>query len=218
VLKILNVIGAYDYAGATLAFCQQHHVRPKAMQEISKLRSQLVRLCQLHLDVPDLTVDPNLAPPTKQQCKLLCQVLLAGFADQVAIRQDLVDTCIQRPKSIRQTTYMTMWHTEPTFIHPSSIVYYQAGPAPDMLVYNELVHTSKPYLKCVTAIDRAWLPQVASKLCTFGKPLDQPAPKYNDTRTEARVWVQPTFGPKSWPLPLVQITQKKQGSTWVYVQ
>ncbi len=47
------------------------------------------------------------------------------------------------------------------FIHPTSTVYL-LGNAPDFLIYNDLVMTSKPFIHCVTSVDPKWLLEYGS--------------------------------------------------------
>jgi len=62
-------------------------LRWQALHEISKLRQQLTAIANLLR--PHLDLDPNarLPPPTRQQERLLSQVLVAAFADQIAMRK-----------------------------------------------------------------------------------------------------------------------------------
>ena len=45
-------------------------------------------------------------------------------------------------------------------IHPSSVLF---GKKPDCLIFNDLVCTTRPYIRNVTRIDSAWLPELASQ-------------------------------------------------------
>lgn len=46
-------------------------------------------------------------------------------------------------------------------IHPSSVLF---GQAPECVVYNELVRTSRDYMRDLTRIDPAWLPELAPQV------------------------------------------------------
>ncbi|KAJ1846199.1 putative ATP-dependent RNA helicase DHR1, partial [Coemansia sp. RSA 2703] len=99
-----------------------------------------------------------------------------------------------------------------------SVVYAGAGRAaaqmPHAVVYGELQHTSRLWAKVVTAIDPAWLATVAQPLCTFGNPLPYPLPQYNDAHDRMVCHVEPHFGPRSWPLPMVKVEQVRVGTRW----
>ena len=75
--RLLSVVGAYSHdaaRGASLSFCREHFVRPKAMEEIHKLRAQLSQILAANLaglsDVDAARLqDPSLTPPDAAQCK-----------------------------------------------------------------------------------------------------------------------------------------------------
>lgn len=54
---------------------------------------------------------------------------------------------------------------------------------PDLVVYTELAAGARYLMKTVTKIKPEWLAQMVPALCTLGKPLDQPAPRY-DPKTD----------------------------------
>lgn len=92
--KLLNVVGAYEIEclkglSHGEAFCERAFVRPKAMDEIRKLRRQLTNIIQssgipLSTEVAHALLDPKMKPPTLAQQTLILQTLLACFPDHVA--------------------------------------------------------------------------------------------------------------------------------------
>lgn len=114
------------------------------MLEIRKLRRQLTQIVQTQCPGVDICVDPRMPPPSELQCKLLRQIMMAGFIDRVAIRQDLVDASVRYNKR-QPSAYVTMWSDEPAYMHPTSVV-HDTRPAPEMLIYHELLRTSKLWL------------------------------------------------------------------------
>ncbi|RKP24393.1 hypothetical protein SYNPS1DRAFT_29837 [Syncephalis pseudoplumigaleata] len=213
-LKVLAAVGAYEYAGGSESFCEKHFLRSKAMLEIRKLRRQLTEIVQVNCPGVQVSLDPRMAPPSALQRKLLCQILMAGFIDQVAMRKDLVDSSVRFSKR-SPAAYTTMWSTDDVYIHPTSVV-YAARPAPEMVVYGELTRTTKVWLTGVTIVERNWAPMIGKALCSFGKPLTSPAPQYNETKDVATVYIVPSFGPKSWSLPAVKAQQRRVGTRWQF--
>ncbi|KAK9762360.1 putative ATP-dependent RNA helicase DHR1 [Basidiobolus ranarum] len=216
-LKCLNVVGAYDFAGATEKFCDSNYVRVKAMQEIRKLRAQLTHLVQINCPGIDVVMDPRMKPPTPDQLRVIRQVILAGFIDQVAIRKDLVTNEKSGFSSTRGVPYVTMWSEEDVFIHPSSVLYHSKPP--DMIVYQELQRTSKIWLKGITVIRPKWLTSIGKNLCSFSKPLDThgAGKKVISTLKDTQeCFVIPSFGPKYWKLPPQKAQQKRVGARWVF--
>jgi len=61
------------------------------------------------------------------------------------------------------------------YVHPSSGLFSTQHP---YVAYKEIVSTSRPYMKGVSAIDPSWLSRLAGpSLCKLGKPLETPPPK-----------------------------------------
>lgn len=172
------MVGAYEYAGATTAFCEENFLRPKAMEEIRKLRRQLTNMVSANFPDIDVSLDPKMKPPSATQLKVIKQVLTAGFIDSVAIRLDVLETGGGKGtkyKNSRNVVYKLLWSDDEAFIHPSSILYSQEPPA--MLVYSELYKGGKTWLKGVTSVEPKWISKIGKELCTFGRPLDFPLPK-----------------------------------------
>ena len=79
---------------------------------------------------------------------MLKQLLTAAFIDQVAVRKDLVDkkysAGIQYASS-RGVAYKALGILDDVYIHPSSLLF--GGAPPDYLIFQDLVQTSRIYLK-----------------------------------------------------------------------
>ncbi|KAJ1651931.1 putative ATP-dependent RNA helicase DHR1 [Dispira simplex] len=283
-LRLLNTVCAYEYEGGSEAFCLQFFLRPKAMLEVRKLRSQLTKLVQLHCPHVKVWFDPRMKPPSSLQLQILRQTMVAGFIDQLAIRWDLVHTlpppglrtqagnaaAVYRPgKTCRHTAYVTMWSDEPVYVHPTSILYYQSPP--ELLAYRELQRTmgqvnnpnlaldvtlseadkdllkstGRLWIKDNTLAFLSWLHVLGKPLCTFAKPASYPLPRYYHSKDvekltpmqQTRLYrdgseerspdmsgtkdlmvagVTSTFGLKDWPLPMVQVVHRRQGTRWVF--
>ncbi|KAF8967048.1 P-loop containing nucleoside triphosphate hydrolase protein [Flammula alnicola] len=200
--KILSVVGAYEYAGGGQKFCSEHFVRPKAMEEIHKLRAQISSIVHSNFPTTDPGFTPQLSPPTDHQLKVLKQLLTAGFIDQVAVRKDLVDkhqSSGTQYSTSKGVAYRALGVQEDVYIHPSSLLI--AAPPPDYLVYHEIVRTSRAYLKGLTIINPAWLSSLGKDtLCTFSKPVP------NNLGTLMTI---PRFGPEGWELPAIKALPNK---------
>ncbi|ORZ21480.1 P-loop containing nucleoside triphosphate hydrolase protein [Absidia repens] len=217
ILKFLNVVGAYEYSGATTKFCDENFLRPKAMEDIRKLRRQLTNMVASNFPHINICVDPQMKPPSKLQLKLLRQVITAGLIDCVAMRQDVLDTDGGKGLSFKNANnvpYKLMWSDEVAYIHPSSILYGQSPPP--VLIYSELFKGGRNWLKGVTAVEPKWLAKIGKSLCTFGRPLEYPYPKLiGDNKNHRVCHVVPSFGPKGWPLPPIEVEQRRDGTRWV---
>ncbi|KZT12027.1 P-loop containing nucleoside triphosphate hydrolase protein [Laetiporus sulphureus 93-53] len=197
VLRMLSIVGAYEYAGGGHQFCTEHFVRPKAMEEIHKLRAQISSIVQTNFPELETGFVANLPPPNNlQACQSSAQLIAAGFIDQVAARKDLVqrDTSSgNKYTTSKGVPYQAIGVEEDVFIHPSSVLANR--PPPDFVVYLEVVRTSRIWIKGLTVVNAAWLPSLGKSLCTYSK-----AGKTKDGRS----MMIPHFGPGGWELPPVE--------------
>ncbi|KZT73805.1 P-loop containing nucleoside triphosphate hydrolase protein [Daedalea quercina L-15889] len=196
VFKMLSAVGAYEYAGGGHTFCADHFVRPKAMEEIHKLRAQISSIVQTNF--PDLETGfvANLKPPSALQLKVLRQLLTAGFIDQVAVRKDLVDKSSasgDKFTTSKGVPYRAMGIPDDVYIHPSSVLLNHSPP--DYIVYLEVVKTSRVWMKGLTVVNPAWLSSLGKSLCTLSKPVKT---------KDGRIVVIPHFGPAGWELPPIE--------------
>jgi ATP-dependent RNA helicase DHX37/DHR1 len=79
---------------------------------------------------------------------VLRQLLTAGFIDQVAARRDLIQkgsASVPKFATSRGVPYKAMGISEDVFIHPSSVLFNI--PPPDYIVFQELVRTSRVWIK-----------------------------------------------------------------------
>jgi len=197
IFKMLSVVGAYEYARGGHDFCTQHFVRPKAMEEIHKLRAQISSIVQTNFPGSNTGYVANLAPPNALQLKVLRQLIVAGFIDQVAVRKDKVDkhsATGQQYTTARGIPYTAIGIEEDVYIHPSSVLASSAPP--DFVVYLEVIRTSKLWLKGITVVNAAWLANLGKTLCTYSKPIK---------KQDGSSVIIPHFGPQGWELPAIAV-------------
>jgi ATP-dependent RNA helicase DHX37/DHR1 len=126
--------------------------------------------------------------------------LTAGFLDQVAVLKNIVEkqNSGTRFKTSRGVPYRALGVSEDVYLHPSSILI--DSPPPAYLVFNEIVRTSRIYLKGLTVVNPAWLSTLGREtLCSFSKPVK------NNLGTYMTV---PTFGPDRWELPAIKVDNR----------
>lgn len=194
VFRLLSAVGAYEHAAATGAgssFCERHFLRPKAMDEIHKLRAQLGNLVLASAQLSDRDErrvrDPQLSPPNDAQLKVLRQLIAAMYIDRVAVRADIVDAPEAeqggprgaKMASTRGVPYVALGVPGAVFVHPSSGFFH--GPPPEWVVFGELHQSAsktavddvrRVWLKTLTRINPAWLPTLGKTLCTFSQPIE----------------------------------------------
>ncbi|KAH3675425.1 hypothetical protein WICMUC_002714 [Wickerhamomyces mucosus] len=221
-LKLLSAVCAFDHVPLAKreSFLKNHFLRSKLMDEILKLRKQVMYI------VKSITTKENVASnvtdselkvgiPDNTQIKLIKQMVSAGYVDQVAIRADFVDTDVKitNKTNIINIPYISAISTKSdeddspfVYIHPSSILCNIGEIPPPYLVYQSvnissnnnpnLSTASKSRMRVLTDITGKPLSNIAkgSGLVTYSKPLGAPyAPKLiNSTKREC--YVVPRFG------------------------
>ncbi|KAJ4445445.1 hypothetical protein ANN_07250 [Periplaneta americana] len=193
-MVLLRAVGASEFAGRRgqlLQFCMDNGLRHKAITEIRKLRVQLTNEVNLNLPDLNLCVDPNMAPPTDIQAKLLRQIMLAGMPDQVAHKVADNEIKEDEDKAKWKHAYRCAEMEDPVFMHSASVLRKKS---PEWVVYQEVFETSKLYMRGVTAIEPEWLPTYAPALCNLSPPLVEPPPRYDEATGKMLCHVTGTFG------------------------
>ncbi|KAI6076394.1 putative ATP-dependent RNA helicase DHX37 [Aix galericulata] len=190
-----GAVGACEYAGCTPQFCEENGLRYKAMLEVRRLRGQLTTAVNSVCADTCLYVDPKMKPPTEAQATYLRQVVLAGLGDHLARRVQAEELLDEKWKN----AYKTALLDDPVFIHPSSVLFKQL---PEFVVYQEIVETTKLYMRGVSAVEPEWIPALLPPYCHFGKPLENPSPSYCPETGRIRCHRPNRV---SWQLPAVEV-------------
>ncbi|XP_053444788.1 probable ATP-dependent RNA helicase DHX37 isoform X2 [Nycticebus coucang] len=197
-MVLLGAVGACEYAGCTPQFCETNGLRFKAMMETRRLRGQLTTAVNTVCPEAELFMDPKMQPPTESQVTYLRQIMTAGLGDHLARR-------VQREELLDnkwRNAYKTPLLDDPVFIHPGSVLFKEL---PEFVVYQEIVETTKMYMKGVCAVEVHWIPALLPSYCHFDKPLEEPAPTYCPKTGQVLCHRASTFYRVGWPLPAVQV-------------
>ncbi|KAM5199449.1 putative ATP-dependent RNA helicase DHX37 isoform 2-T2 [Hipposideros larvatus] len=197
-MVLLGAVGACEYAGCSPQFCEANGLRYKAMVEIRRLRGQLTTAVNSVCPEAGLFVDPKMQPPSESQVTYLRQIVTAGLGDHLARRvqsEDLLD-------DKWRNAYKTPLLDDPVFIHPSSVLFKEL---PDFVVYQEIVETTKMYMKGVSTVEVQWIPVLLPSYCQFDKPLEEPPPAYCPEKGRVLCHRASTFYRVGWPLPAVLV-------------
>ncbi|XP_033627885.1 probable ATP-dependent RNA helicase DHX37 [Asterias rubens] len=199
-MVLLGAVGATEFSGCTPSFCAAHGLRYKAMTEIRRLRRQLTNAVNSVQTDHETVLDPKMSPPNATQVQILRQVVLSGLPHHIA--RKMPQTEEQKEKG----AYQSMGIEGAVFIHPDSVL---AKKQPQFVVYQEVIETSRPFMRGVTAIEPEWLPVILPQLCTFSKPLEKPAPTYEEETGTVHCHMTSTFGRNAWMLPAVELEYPK---------
>ncbi|RMC05725.1 hypothetical protein DUI87_17268 [Hirundo rustica rustica] len=165
---------------------------------MQKLGDLMVMLVNSVCADAGLYVDPKMKPPTEAQVTYLRQIVLAGLGDHVARRVQAEELLDDKWKN----AYKTALLEDPVFIHPSSVLFKEL---PEFVVYQEIVETTKLYMKGVSAVEPEWIPALLPPYCHFGKPLEEPSPSYCPGTGRVRCHRPSVFYRVGWQLPAVEV-------------
>lgn len=150
-VTLLNIYRAFNSARGNKDWCQENFINPKAMKSVCDIRTQIRGLC-VRAGMPLETCG--------KETSRIRQCLTTGlFVNAAELQMDGTYKCLGQKVS--------------AFIHPSSSL-FKAKPA--YVVFTELVHTSKCYMRNVSVVDPQWLVSAATsyfqKLKFHGGQLD----------------------------------------------
>ncbi|XP_054466573.1 probable ATP-dependent RNA helicase DHX37 [Anoplopoma fimbria] len=197
-MVMLGAVGACEFAGCTPTFCEENGLRYKAMVEIRRLRGQLTNAVNAVCSEVGVFVNPKMTPPTEHQVVCLRQIVLAGLGDHLARRVQAED--ILDPKW--RNGYKTPLLDDPVFIHPSSALFKTL---PEFIVYQEIMETTKLYMRGVSAVEAEWIPDLLPQYCHSGSPLESPSPWFCSSTGTIRCHRPSTFFRVAWQLPAVEM-------------
>ncbi|CAL5360931.1 unnamed protein product [Camellia sinensis] len=213
-LTVAYALQCFELSGNSVEFCDDNELHLKTMEEMSKLRKQLLQLvfnqsfCGLqqefswtHGTAEDVEcawrVSSNKYPLLLNEKELLGQAICASWADRVAkhVRRVLAS---EGDIKVNASRYQAWMVKEPVFLHRWSSV---AKSAPEFLVYSELLYTKRPYIHGATSVKSDWLVKYAGSLCTFSAPLTDPKPYYDPDRPSFLLG-HSNFWPSSMAVPI----------------
>lgn len=138
-LTLLNVYHAYKDNEGSKEWCYEYFLSQRALESADNVRKQLQRIMERHNI--DLVSTPYEDPKYYDNIR---RSLVSGFFMQVA-------------KKGEKNNYTTVKDEQKVLIHPSCGI----ERAPEWVLYNEFVLTSKNYIRTVTTIKPEWLLEIA---------------------------------------------------------
>ncbi|XP_078148699.1 RNA helicase family protein [Carex rostrata] len=225
-LTVAFALHQFELSGNRVGFCKDNSLHLKTMDDMSKLRKQLLQLvfhnsksCEEftwrggtieEVERAWWETRPDKNPLKIEEEEAIAQAVCAGWADRVAKRAKFseIRDLPEEDRKTRAVRYLSCALKEPIYLHRSSSV---ARSATEFLVYTELVHKKRLYMHGVTTIKPEWLVKYASALCTFSAPLTDPKPFYDPLNDQVFNWVSPSFGLHNWSIPLHSSQIEKKG-------
>ncbi|XP_020011936.1 probable ATP-dependent RNA helicase DHX35 isoform X5 [Castor canadensis] len=136
-LTMLNVYEAFIKHNKNSQWCQEHFLNYKGLVRAAAVREQLKKLL-VKFQVPKKSSEGDPDP--------VLRCIVAGFFANAA-------------RFHSTGAYRTIRDDHELHIHPASVLY--AEKPPRWVIYNEVIQTSKYYMRDVTAIESAWLLELA---------------------------------------------------------
>uniref|UniRef100_A0A3B5KEU0 RNA helicase n=1 Tax=Takifugu rubripes TaxID=31033 RepID=A0A3B5KEU0_TAKRU len=132
----LTMLNVYEHQKSS-QWCQKHFLNYKGLQRAMTVREQLRRLMN-KFKVPRTTSEGD--PVVILRC-----IVLGFFANAARLHHS--------------GSYRTLRDDRELHIHPNSVLY--AEKPPKWVVFNEVVQTSKYFMRDVTAVESSWLVELA---------------------------------------------------------
>ncbi|XP_055458376.1 probable ATP-dependent RNA helicase DHX35 [Psammomys obesus] len=136
-LTMLNVYEAFIKHNKSSQWCQEHFLNYKGLVRAATVREQLKKLL-VKFQVPKMSSEGDPDP--------VLRCIVSGFFANAA-------------RFHSTGAYRTIRDDHELHIHPASVLY--AEKPPRWVIYNEVIQTSKYYMRDVTAIESAWLLELA---------------------------------------------------------
>ncbi|MBZ3869473.1 putative ATP-dependent RNA helicase DHX35 [Sciurus carolinensis] len=136
-LTMLNVYEAFIKHNKNSQWCQEHFLNYKGLVRAATVREQLKKLL-VKFQVPKKSSEGDPDP--------VLRCIVSGFFANAA-------------RFHSTGAYRTIRDDHELHIHPASVLY--AEKPPRWVIYNEVIQTSKYYMRDVTAIESSWLLELA---------------------------------------------------------
>lgn len=142
-LAVYQAWKAMDYASS---WCYDNFIQYRTLKRAQDVRKQLLGIMDKYkLDV--MSCGKNTVQIRK--------AITSGYFKHAARRDP-------------QEGYKTLVETQPVYLHPSSSLYQKS---PEMVVYHELVQTSKEYMREAIVIEPRWLQELAPNFYKSADPM-----------------------------------------------
>jgi len=206
---LLWLMGGYSWAFADCEeaaeeFCQSNRVNARQISEAHSLMQQLATLLQRRLSLEavgiELETPLRLRPPSPAQAMKLRECLVDGLVDRVAVANpDMGRGAYICPDVGRDA---------PVFVHNSSNV-FRHRPRPSVLVFNEIISSSRPFMRDCIGVDPMMLARRAATgecpLLRLGDFLAVPAPRYLKDQDKVLAFASPRYSALDYSLPTVEV-------------
>ncbi|KAF5212937.1 hypothetical protein E0198_000449 [Clavispora lusitaniae] len=139
---LLNIWEQWSESGFSNIWCEDNFLQYKTLRRVKDVRTQLENLCR------KIGLDVEQREDIEEQDVKIQKTLLSGFFPNVARLSKL------------GTNYVSLKKNQSVFIHPSSSL-FPVKPPPKIILYHELVLTSKEYMRNCMIVEEKWIQEIA---------------------------------------------------------
>jgi len=136
-ITLLNVYTTYRNKGESRKWCSDNFLNHKALRRASEIRSRMEKMVT-KFDIPLNSCEGGV--------DAVCRCITAGMFPNAAFLHHSGD-------------YRTVRGDQTLHIHPSSVLYDQTQP--QWVLFHEVLHTSRVFMRDITTIDPSWLMELA---------------------------------------------------------
>ncbi|XP_059480642.1 ATP-dependent RNA helicase DHX33 [Neocloeon triangulifer] len=134
---LLNIYQAYIAAKNKKIFCKENHLSLRSLSHATLVKEQLTDLCK-KAGIGQSSCGKDLS--------LVRKCLIFGLVNNLATHA-------------RDKLYITVANRQFVSLHPSSVLFESSKP-PSCVLFSELVHTGRSYMRNVSVIDAEWAIEV----------------------------------------------------------
>ncbi|TPX50976.1 hypothetical protein SeLEV6574_g00559 [Synchytrium endobioticum] len=150
-ITLLNVLKAYDEVKWSKQWCIENFINSRSMKRVTDIRTQLRLFCQRSNLLPSTSDSVECQPTSSLHTENILRCFLSGFFMNAAI-------CNPTDNTSGTSGFKTLIGNRPVYVHPSSVVF---GKKVGAVFYNELVHTSRQYMRNVSVVNPSWFIEAA---------------------------------------------------------
>lgn len=146
-LSLLNIYNSWVDDNYTEGFARDYYLQIKSLRKARDIKEQLTLVSKrvgIDVDDPELSIYADHEGTNIKRC------IAAAFFTNTA-------------QHIKKGLFKVFKSNFSVSIHPSSYVFKKD---PDTVVYDQIVMTSKEFMRNVTVIDKNWLPELAPRYFT----------------------------------------------------
>ncbi|KAK9767329.1 hypothetical protein K7432_002950 [Basidiobolus ranarum] len=145
-ITLLNVYNAFLKHQKSAKWCHRYHLNYRALTRASSIRHQLLKYL-LRFNI------------TPKSCE----------GDTIKIRKCLVSGYFSQAAKVQPDglSYRTIRDDVELHIHPSSVLFRRS---PKVVIFHEVVETTKAYMRDITVVEPAWLTELAPHFYEVKEP------------------------------------------------